>query len=113
MAADLEEHGLRCVTDHFVARCRRRCRGQWTWRRRNKGGRGERRWHRSKPDYFMAPRAYHKRFRRCKWVLPQRGRKQTPFGKKKKGELTEGDKMFEALAEKVEKPRRRERAKNK
>ena len=61
----------------------------------------------------MAPRAYHKRFRRCKWVLPQRGRKQTPFGKKKKGELTEGDKMFEALAEKVEKPQRRERVENK
>ena len=36
-----------------------------------------------------------------------------PFGKKKKGGLTEGDKMFEALAEKVEKPRRRERAENK
>ena len=35
-----------------------------------------------------------------------------PFGKKKKADLTEGDRMFDALAEKFEKPRRRERAEN-
>ena len=40
------------------------------WRRRNKDGRGERRWHRSKPDYFMTQGADRKRFRRCRWVLP-------------------------------------------
>ena len=41
LVAELEEHGLRCVTDHFLARRMRRCRGRWTWQRRNKGGRGE------------------------------------------------------------------------
>ena len=70
LATDLEEHGLRCVTEHFVTRRRRRCRGRWTWRRRNLGGRGGKGWHRSKPDYFMAQGADRKRFRRCRWVLP-------------------------------------------
>ena len=83
----------------------------------------------------MARWADRKRLRRCRWVLPptynsdhpalvvrmaaeggnqgvQGGRKQAPFGKKRKEELTDGDKMFE-LVEKVEKPRRRERAENK
>ena len=50
LAADLEERGLRCVTNHFVTRRRRRCRGNWTWRRRNSNGKGERAWYRSKPD---------------------------------------------------------------
>ena len=35
-----------------------------------------------------------------------------PFGKKKKADLAEGGRMFGALAEKVEKPRRRERVEN-
>ena len=41
------------------------------------------------------------------------GRKRTPFWKKKKAELTEGEKMFEALTKEIFKPRRRERAENK
>ena len=40
------------------------------------------------------------------------GRKRMTFGKKKKADLKEGDRMFDALAEKVEKPRRRERVEN-
>ena len=32
LAADFEEHGLRCVTEHSVARRRRQCKGRWTWR---------------------------------------------------------------------------------
>ena len=48
------------------------------------------------------------------WYYCTEWRKQTPFGKKKKkGGLMEGDKMFEALAEKVEKPQRQKRAENK
>ena len=36
-----------------------------------------------------------------------------PFGKKKKADHTEGDRMFDTLVEKVEKPRRREWVENK
>ena len=74
--------------------------------------------------------------RRCRWVLPpthnsdhralvvklateggikeyRGGRRRAPFRKKKKGEMSEGDKMFEALEGQISKPRRRERAENK
>ena len=37
------------------------------------------------------------------------GRKQLPFQKPKKADMSEGGKLFESLSEAVEKPRRRER----
>ena len=75
MAATMTEHGLRCATKHFQTRGRRKCkrtaRGRWTFQRwDDRQGRGERRWVRSKPDYFLVQGEDRKKVKRCRWILP-------------------------------------------
>jgi hypothetical protein len=72
LAANMDAHGLGCAMKFFQTCRRRKTKEKWTFRRwEDRAERGERRWIRSKPDYFLMWEQDRPRVKRCRWISPR------------------------------------------